>query len=41
MVASLIEAYGGVTTLIQQSDPLPKFYQAWFMIIREEVGFVK
>ena len=38
MMVDLTEAYNGVATLIRQSDPLPSFYQARFMLTLEEVG---
>ncbi|XP_006606884.1 uncharacterized protein [Glycine max] len=41
MVVGLTETYNGVATLIFQSDPLPPFYQACFMLTLEEVGFTK
>ncbi|KAJ9536397.1 hypothetical protein OSB04_un000432 [Centaurea solstitialis] len=41
MVAGLTEAFSGVGTLLRQTDPLPKFYQARSMLILEEAGVAK
>ena len=38
LVSGLTKPYKGVATLIRQSDPLPKFYQARSMLTLEEVG---
>ncbi|KAL3645966.1 hypothetical protein CASFOL_011146 [Castilleja foliolosa] len=41
LVAGLTEAYNGVGTLLRQSNPLPKFYQARSMLVLEEAGLAK
>ncbi|KAJ8566098.1 hypothetical protein K7X08_030575 [Anisodus acutangulus] len=41
LVADLSEAYNGIGTLLRQSNPLPAFYQARFMLTLEEVGLSK
>ncbi|XP_010692738.1 uncharacterized protein LOC104905799 [Beta vulgaris subsp. vulgaris] len=41
LVARLTDAYNGVGTLLHQSNPLPKFYQARSMLVLEEAGFAK
>ncbi|GAA0139376.1 transmembrane signal receptor [Lithospermum erythrorhizon] len=41
LVSGLIDAYNGVGTLIRQSSPLSKFYNARSMLILEESSLVK
>ncbi|XP_021734510.1 glycine, alanine and asparagine-rich protein-like [Chenopodium quinoa] len=41
LVGGLTKAYGGVGTLIRQSNPLPPFYKARSMLILEETSMAK
>ncbi|XP_021749742.1 uncharacterized protein LOC110715468 [Chenopodium quinoa] len=41
LVAGLTDSCNGVATLIQQSSPLPQFYQARSMLTLEEAGLAK
>ncbi|XP_021740100.1 heavy metal-associated isoprenylated plant protein 6-like [Chenopodium quinoa] len=41
LVGGLAKAYGGVGTLIRQSNPLPPFYKARSMLILEETSMAK
>ncbi|KAL6573175.1 hypothetical protein OROMI_012791 [Orobanche minor] len=41
LIAGLSESYDGVATLIQQSDPLPQFYEARSKLILEETRKAK
>lgn len=41
LVSGLTEDYNNVGTLIQQSKPLPPFYQARSMLVLEEAGLTK
>lgn len=41
LVAGLNENYDGVTIVIQQSNPLPPFYEAWLRLILEETRKAK
>jgi len=41
LISGLTESYKGVTTLICQSDPLPKFYQARSILTLKEVDLAK
>ncbi|MCI92463.1 polynucleotidyl transferase [Trifolium medium] len=41
LISGLTEAFSSVATLIHQSHPLPKFYQARSLLTLEEAGLAK
>jgi len=41
LISGLPEAYRSVATLIRQSNPLPAFYQACWVLTLEEAGMTK